>query len=531
MVDEKCPEGPNFRIVEPGEGAESRARPPAGAAGAALRDFGLAVTLLRKVRGLRQEDVARAMGRRQAGISRVESASKAFSMESLERQVAAMNLPLSMLAEALTFIRRVRAAGSEREPAAKDLSGPLSLAGAPRSPVADLSREAARLIVGELRRRGPDAGGPFQVPPAEDRRRAEGLWARLLPYAAGERRALVREVQDFRSWALCERVCDESLKAAAHDAACAVALGELAVEIAVRVPGEERWRKRLEGYARAFVSNAIRVAGRLADAEEAFHRALEVWGSGTPADAAPLDGTRLLDLEASLRREQGRLHEALELLDRAFAVHPAGPVAARLLLNRGHTLERLGDHDGAVATLRQAAGQIDAESEPRLDFIVRQHLAWDLCHLGRASEAEALLPEARAAAVRLGNHIDLLRLRWVEGLVSAGQGRTQDAIAAFEEVRARFCALDIPYDAAVATLHLAVLYAAEGGRTAEVKALAAQAAPIFAAEKVHPEARKALALFERAAAEERVTAELARAVASYLERARGDPGLRFEGGG
>jgi hypothetical protein len=38
-------------------------------------------------------------------------------------------------------------------------------------------------------------------------------------------------------------------------------------------------------------------------------------------------------------------------------------------------------------------------------------------------------------------------------------------------------------------------------------------------------------LFERAAAEERVTAELARAVASYLERARGDPGLRFEGGG
>jgi tetratricopeptide (TPR) repeat protein/transcriptional regulator with XRE-family HTH domain len=533
MVDERCPEGANFRIVAPDERDEPSSSPPAGrAAPAALRDFGRAVTLLRIARGLRQEDVARAMGRRQSGISRVESGAKTFSMESLERQVAAMGLPLSMFAEALTFMGRVRAAGRERQAApTTGRAEPLSLAGPPRSSSAELAREAARLIVGERRRPGPAGCDPSCLTPAEARRGAHDFWSRLVPYAASERRALVREMPKMQSWALCELICAESEKAAAHDAATAIALGELAVEVAVLAPGEESWRRRLLGYALAFRANAIRVSGRLAAAGEAFDRALTVWASGFPVDAAPLDVSRLLDLEASLRRGQRRLDEALELLDRALAVHPAGPAAARLLLKRAKTLEELGDYEGAVANLRQAAPQIDPERDLRLPLVLRLNLAWDLCQLGRAGEGEELLPEARALAGRLGNHLDLVRLRWIEGLVAGGRGRTQDALAAFEEVRSRFAALDMAYDAALATLQLAGLYAAEGGHAAEVKALAAQAAPIFNAEKVHPEARKALALFQRAAAEERVTAELARAVASYLERARGDPGMRFEGGG
>ena len=116
-------------------------------------------------------------------------------------------------------------------------------------------------------------------------------------------------------------------------------------------------------------------------------------------------------------------------------------------------------------------------------------------------------------------------------MVAAGMGRSDEAFAAFAEVRSRFAELGMPYDAALATLQLAVLYAAEGGRSAEVKALAAEAAPIFRAEGIHPEARKALALFARVAAEERVTVELARAVAGFVERARREPGARFEGFG
>jgi hypothetical protein len=198
---------------------------------------------------------------------------------------------------------------------------------------------------------------------------------------------------------------------------------------------------------------------------------------------------------------------------------------------RAHTLAELGDHQGAIAALRRAEKQVDAESEPRMAMIVRQQLAWNLGSLGHAAEGEKLLAEIRALAARLGNRPDLLHVRWLEGFLAEKRGRCPDAVAAYEEVREGFAGLQMPYDAALATMNLATLYAAEGGRTADVKALAARAAPIFEAEELHAEARKALALFRQAAAEERVTVELVRKLAEYLARARFNPAARFDGGG
>jgi hypothetical protein len=45
---------------------------------------------------------------------------------------------------------------------------------------------------------------------------------------------------------------------------------------------------------------------------------------------------------------------------------------------------------------------------------------------------------------------------------------------------------------------------------------------------VHPEARRALELFRRAAEEERASAELVRGVVTYLYRSRHDARLCFE---
>jgi hypothetical protein len=82
-------------------------------------------------------------------------------------------------------------------------------------------------------------------------------------------------------------------------------------------------------------------------------------------------------------------------------------------------------------------------------------------------------------------------------------------------------------DAALVSLELAALHA-EAGRTAEVKELAREMVAIFKAQKVHREALAAVLVFRRAAVRERVTADLAREVASFLSRARHTPGLRFE---
>jgi len=450
-------------------------------------------------------------------------------MENLEGLVAAMGLPLSALAGAVSLIRLVRAGG--REASATGALLALPAAEFLPWPAAEFARNLARFVEDQLGGGGGRPADPRTAEPEEARRLAHGLWQRLGGYGAGERRALVRESPEFQGWALCERACHESEAAAAHDARAAVALGAVAVRIAVQAEIEEGWRRRLEGYARAFLANAVRVAGRLAAADRIFTHALEVWESGAPTHPEPLDATRLLDLEASLRRNQRRLGEALDRLDRALAATPPGAAAARLLLKRAKTLEELGDYEGAVEALRRAAPWIGPEGDPRLPLILEFNLAWDLCQLGRAAEAEGLLAGVRRLAGRLGNRLDLVRLRWLEGHVAAGLGRVGEAAAAFAEVRREFAALQNPYDGALATLHLAVLYATEGGHAVEVKALAAEAVAGFEAAEVEVEARRALGVFRVAAEEERVTVEMARAVVELVERVRREPGARFEGGG
>jgi hypothetical protein len=78
---------------------------------------------------------------------------------------------------------------------------------------------------------------------------------------------------------------------------------------------------------------------------------------------------------------------------------------------------------------------------------------------------------------------------------------------------------DVPYDAALVSLDLAILYAQEG-QTAELERLAAVAMPAFESCEVHREALAALLLFQQACEEERLTFQLARQLAAFLKRER-----------
>jgi hypothetical protein len=73
------------------------------------------------------------------------------------------------------------------------------------------------------------------------------------------------------------------------------------------------------------------------------------------------------------------------------------------------------------------------------------------------------------------------------------------------------------YDAALVSLDLAILYAREH-RTAELKRLAAEMAPIFESRDVHREAMAAFLMFRNACEEERMTVELATQLAVQLRR-------------
>ncbi|HEX9940532.1 MAG TPA: helix-turn-helix transcriptional regulator [Thermoanaerobaculia bacterium] len=364
---------------------------------------------------------------------------------------------------------------------------------------------------------------PDQSPREEDRRRAEEQWRLLADLPSESRLAVVRVAAEYQNWALCERVCAESTQRASSNVEEATALARLAEEIAERVRGPEAWRLRVQGYASAHGANALRVAGELRAAEAGLEKARRLWHAGSDPEGL-LDPGRLLDLEASLRRDQRRFAEALALLDEAAAV---GRSPGRVLIKKGFTLEVMGEYEHAIETLLQAAHVVERQGDARLLYMQRFNLAVLCCHVGRFSEATELLDQVRDLVTKRGDAIELNRVTWLEGRIAAGLGRPHEALRLLKQARERFAAERMSYDVALALLEEAVLLL-DQGRAAEVKVLARELTRVFKSKGVHREALAALRLFKDAADQETATARLARRVLAYLFRTRHDPGLRFE---
>jgi tetratricopeptide (TPR) repeat protein len=199
----------------------------------------------------------------------------------------------------------------------------------------------------------------------------------------------------------------------------------------------------------------------------------------------------------------------------------------RLLIKKAKVMEEQDELESAIATLEAAAPFIDERSDPRLWLCLRHNLLDYQSKVGRFQEAEALLPEVRSLSAKLGKELDQVRLKWAEGRIDAGLGRTQEGIEHLTRVRGEFVTRKIWYDAALVTTELAEVFLGQG-QTAMVKTLAVHLKPIFQAQGVHPEAMAALTLFAKAAEKEKVTAEMARGVVTYLRKARHQPGLRFQ---
>ena len=109
-------------------------------------------------------------------------------------------------------------------------------------------------------------------------------------------------------------------------------------------------------------------------ADEAFTRTWDLWRAGAKADDELFPEWRLLSLEASLRRDQRRLPQASELLNRARAVCTEGPDAiARILLKKETVLDLMGDIEGAFAVLAEAAPLIEATGDRDLLLGPLQH--------------------------------------------------------------------------------------------------------------------------------------------------------------
>ena len=368
----------------------------------------------------------------------------------------------------------------------------------------------------------PVDGYPRPADLEASRWQAREQWSRLEPLSEGQRLAVARVASEFQTWALVERVCEESIVQASRNVERSASLARLAQEIAKRVQGPEEWRNRVQGFAVAHVANALRVQGEPKVAEVILERAKRLWESSGDS-AGVLDPGRLLDLEASLRRDQRRFEEALTLLEEALKV---GRCPERYLINKGFTLEAMGEYNQAVEALLRAEPLLERKGDERLLYMLRFNLAVIFCQLGRYSETAMLLQQVRDLATQRGDETELVRVTWLDGRIATGLGRPEEGRRLLSRARREFAIRKMGYDAALALLEEAVLLL-EGGQIAEIRALTLGLAEVFESKGIHREALAALKLFQEAAERDEVTVELARCVLDYLFRARYDQSLRF----
>jgi transcriptional regulator with XRE-family HTH domain len=468
----------------------------------------LVVLFLRNYARMSQVKLGQAARMRQSYLSDLERGDKIPSEEVLRRLAAAAGFPWPLVAQLRRFYAALLAAIPQGAAFEKASDDPRSLA------LADSALLAVHAyLIEDVAEVGSDLSEQLD---------AERTWAALAKQSrARRRRAIEISPRGSRSWALARHLCHESEREAANDAQEALDLADLALWIAERVEerGEE-FRSRLRGYAWGHKGSALRAAGHLSQAAEAFARALQLWKAGAGFQSPLLPEWRMLSLEASLRREEHRFAEALELLARAEKCAGGEPAAlATVLLKKEFAYEQMGDLKGALATLAEAAPFVEASGDVRLLSVLRFETVKDLCVLERYDEAEALLPAVRDLAEQLGNALDKVRVGWLAARVAAGQGRREEAIAGLEKVRREFTDRPIPYDAALSSLELSVLYLEEG-RTGEVKTLALEMGEIFKSQGIAREALASLKLFSEAAQKETATVELVKRVIAEVEGAR-----------
>lgn len=479
-------------------------------------DSRLALVLLRYRVGFNQQELAEAADISTSKMSDYDQGKKNVSQEHLNRAADATHYPRVLLAPVRKALRSFRLAArgwSRAERVTRD----------------SLFADLLALLGGAIDTVVPPAStkeARRELSPEVDREEAERLWRQLARRSPQQREALVEEGEEFRTWALVERVAAESVTVAASDPAEALNLAKLARRMAQLCPVGKPDQWRLEGYARIHVANALRALNDLRGVAKELTDARKLWEAGQLGDPGLLNEARVLGLEANLYRALRRFPEAMKRIGEALAADQGG-LRGRLLLTKSQILLAVGNVEQSTTVLQEAAPLV---TESR-DFLgVKYQLLANLCRLGRASEAEPGLGEVQVLAAQGGSRLDLLRVIWLRGAVHAGMGRLAEARTAFEEVRRAFEVEKLALSCALVSLELALVLL-EQGHTREVRAIAEEMVWIFSAQGVHQEALAALRIFCEAARREAATVELTRRVIRYLDRAQHDPELRFEAEG
>jgi len=345
-----------------------------------------------------------------------------------------------------------------------------------------------------------------------------------------ERRLMIVENSErFQTWSLCELVLERGFAMGPQAPAKALELTELGVAIAQNL-SESTYSTELvqdaKARALALLGNARRITSDLVGASTALQEAEGELKKGTGDE---LELARFMDLKASLLFDYRDFREGFKVLDRAIKIYRSSGgehLLGRALISKGFQLGELGDLEGAIATLRDGLRRIDPQTEMRLLLAAKHNLVYYLYSAGRYHQALALVPEVRALHRELGNKVDLVRFKWLEGKIAQGHGDLDSAETALCEVRDFFIEEEISHDVAQVSLDLGTLYLRQG-RIPELKKLTSEILALFVGLGIGRETIAALVLLQKAVEMEKVSFGLIRDLAVYLKNARNNPHLPF----
>jgi tetratricopeptide (TPR) repeat protein len=358
---------------------------------------------------------------------------------------------------------------------------------------------------------------------------APTLLEELRSHPFERQRWMVNNRARFRTWALCNLLLESSHDWGFQEPSRALELADLSTIIASSLNpvayGEARVAD-LSARAWAVLANAQRICSDLRSAEISFASAEKKLRAGT---GDPLERARILLLRASLHGDQRQFEEAHRILDRAISVgrrHGDSQITSKGLIKKGIYFGIACQYEDAIECLGEGVRLIDPQSEPRLAVAARHNLIVYLTESGRLEEAGSLLEVTRPLYSDLGDAMNLIRLRWLEGNISVAEGRLDLAEEIYRGVGRDLIDRGLGYDAALLSLDLAGVLARQG-RSEEMRDLAMAMLPIFRSRDVHREAFAALVVFRKAAEMDRVTLSLVQELSGYLRQCRTSPGLRF----
>jgi tetratricopeptide (TPR) repeat protein len=272
----------------------------------------------------------------------------------------------------------------------------------------------------------------------------------------------IRNLKRFASVDLALALCDRAYDARFRDHEAMLEDARLAAEV-VWAAGKFKTAPAAvvaDAQARAWseVGNALRVHGKLAEAERAFATAAErlAEGSGEPGPRA-LYAMRL----SSLRYFRRQFPEAILLLNEVAALHRSlrqsdGEAKALMKLAIVHTYA--GEPAAARPLLRRVLDLVGELYDRSMRRAASHNLIRCYLDLGDAESALTLWVRARSLFIESDDFLAEVRREWQAGEIHLGLGHHGAAEAYLERVREQYIDLGLPYPAAVVSLDLAEVY-------------------------------------------------------------------------